>query len=75
MTELSRMLLKEEIDEKSTVYIDIGFKGRELIYRVEKNGGIGNAVTGQKSDIRIHMPNGPLPRSDAAQVVKKMRVE
>ncbi|KAK7304682.1 hypothetical protein VNO77_42568 [Canavalia gladiata] len=58
VTQLSRMLVKEEIDENSTVYIDAGAKGSALVYRVEKNGGIVNAVTGQKSDILIQMPNG-----------------
>ncbi|KAG5046440.1 hypothetical protein JHK86_015846 [Glycine max] len=75
VTELSRMLVKEEIDENSTVYIDASAMGNELLYRVENNGGIVNAVTGQKSDILIQMPNGPLPRSDAAQAVKKMKIE
>ncbi|KAK7354236.1 hypothetical protein VNO80_19695 [Phaseolus coccineus] len=75
VTELSRMLVKEEIDENSTVYIDAGPEGSELIYRVENNGGMVNAVTGQKSDILIQIPNGPLPRSDAAQAVKKLKVE
>lgn len=73
MTELSRMLIREEIDENSTVYIDAGTKGSELVYRVEKNGGLVNAATGQKSDILIQIPNGP--KSDAAQAVKKMRIE
>jgi len=75
VTELSRMLVKEEIDENSTVYIDAGPEGSELIYRVEKNGGMVNAVTGQKSDVLIQIPNGPLPRSDAAQAVKKLKIE
>ena len=75
MTELSRMLVKEEIDENSTVYIDAGPEGSELIYRVENNGGMVNAVTGQKSDILIQIPNGSLPRSDAAQALKKLKIE
>ena len=73
MTELSRMLVREEIDENSTVYIDAGPKGSDLAYRVEKNGGIVNPTTGQKSDILIQIPNGPTP--DAAQTVKKMKIE
>ncbi|XP_057421328.1 chaperone protein ClpB1 [Lotus japonicus] len=73
VTELSRMLIRDEIDENSTVYIDAGTKGSELVYRVEKNGGLVNAATGQKSDILIQIPNGP--KSDAAQAVKKMRIE
>ncbi|OIS98111.1 PREDICTED: chaperone protein ClpB1 [Nicotiana attenuata] len=73
VTELSKMLVKEEIDENSTVYIDAGVGGKDLAYRVEKNGGLVNATTGQKSDILIQLPNGP--RSDAVQAVKKMRIE
>lgn len=73
VTELSKMLVKEEIDENSTVYIDAGVGGKDLSYRVEKNGGLVNAATGQKSDVLIQLPNGP--RSDAAQAVKKMRIE
>ncbi|XP_014496061.1 chaperone protein ClpB1 [Vigna radiata var. radiata] len=75
VTELSRMLVKEEIDENSTVYIDAGPAGGELNYRVEKNGGLVNAVTGQKSDILIQMPNGGVSRSDAVQAVKKLKIE
>lgn len=73
VTELSKMLIREEIDENSTVYIDAAYNGKELAYRVEKNGGIVNAATGQKSDILIQIPNGP--RSDAAQTVKKMKIQ
>ncbi|XP_010276256.1 PREDICTED: chaperone protein ClpB1 [Nelumbo nucifera] len=70
VTELSKMLIREEIDENSTVYIDAGPGGKELIYRVERNGGLVNATTGQKSDILIQIPNEI--RNDAAQAVKKM---
>ncbi|XP_058768645.1 chaperone protein ClpB1-like [Vicia villosa] len=73
VTELSRMLIKEEIDENTTVFIDAGPKGSDLAYRVEKNGGIVNAETGVKSDILIQIPNGP--KSDAVQAVKKMKIE
>ncbi|XP_022886358.1 chaperone protein ClpB1-like isoform X1 [Olea europaea var. sylvestris] len=73
VTELSKMLVKEEIDENSTVYIDASLDGKELTYRVEKNGGLVNAATGEKSDILIEIPNGS--RSDAAQVVKKLKIE
>ncbi|KAJ0048158.1 hypothetical protein Pint_16230 [Pistacia integerrima] len=73
VTELSRMLLREEIDENSTVYIDAGPHGDDLVYQVDKNGGFVNAATGQKSDVLIQIPNGP--RSDAAQAVKKMKIE
>ncbi|KAL2465170.1 Chaperone protein ClpB1 [Abeliophyllum distichum] len=73
VTELSKMLVKEEIDENSTVYIDAALDGKELTYRVEKNGGLVNAATGEKSDILIQIPNEP--RSDAAQAVKKLKIE
>ncbi|WMV21720.1 hypothetical protein MTR67_015105 [Solanum verrucosum] len=73
VTELSKMLVKEEIDENSTVYIDAGRGGKDLTYRVENNGGLVNAATGKKSDVLIQLPNGQ--RNDAAQAVKKMRIE
>ncbi|CAA0826604.1 Chaperone protein ClpB1 [Striga hermonthica] len=74
VTELSKMLIREEIDENSTVYIDASLDGKELNYRVEKNGGLVNAATGERSDILIQLPNGP-GRSDAAQAVKRMKIE
>jgi len=67
------MLVGKEIDENSTVYIDAGPNGQDLAYRVENSGGFVNATTGQKSDLLIEIPNGP--RSDAAQAVKKMKIE
>jgi len=70
VTELSRMLIKEEIDENSTVYIDAGPNGSELVYRVERNGGFVNAATGLKTDVLIQIPNAP--RTDAAQAVKRI---
>ncbi|KAG6484737.1 chaperone protein ClpB1-like [Zingiber officinale] len=73
VTQLSKMLIKGEIDENTTVYIDADKKKNELVYKVEKNGGLVNATTGQKSDILIEIPNGA-PKSEAAQAVKKMRV-
>ncbi|XP_047970570.1 chaperone protein ClpB1 [Salvia hispanica] len=73
VTELSKMLVKEEIDENSTVFVDAAIDGTALTYRVEKNGGLVNAATGEKSDILIQIPNGV--RSDAAQAVKRMKIE
>ncbi|XP_024971060.1 chaperone protein ClpB1 [Cynara cardunculus var. scolymus] len=75
VTELSKMLIREEIDENSTVYIDAGANGEELSYRTEKNGGVVNAATGQKSDILIQVPANGEARSDAAQAVKRMKIE
>ncbi|XP_031490755.1 chaperone protein ClpB1 [Nymphaea colorata] len=73
VTELSMMLIKDEIDENSTVYIDAASGAKGLSYRVEKNGGLVNADTGLKSDILIEIPNGP-NKSEAAQMVKKMKI-
>lgn len=73
MTELSRMLVREEIDENSTVYIDASPKGDNLVYRVQKNGGFVDAATGRKSDVLIQIPNAP--RTDPSQAVKKMKIE
>lgn len=67
------MLIREEIDENSTVFIDAGADGESLSYRVEKNGGFVDATTGKKSDVLIQINN--VPKSDAAQTVKKMRIE
>ncbi|KAM7276376.1 hypothetical protein ACFE04_018242 [Oxalis oulophora] len=71
VTELSKMLIREEIDENSTVYIDSN--GDELAYRVEKNGGLVNEM-GQKSEVLIQIPNGT-KSSYASQAVKKMKIE
>ena len=67
------MLVREEIDENSTVYIVAGPNGSDLVYKVDKSGGLINAVTGQKSDVLIQIPNAT--KSDAAQAVKKMKIE
>ncbi|KAI0515700.1 hypothetical protein KFK09_008366 [Dendrobium nobile] len=75
VTELSRMLIREEIDENSTVYIDVVPGKKELSYRVEKNGGMVNASTGQKSDILIQIPDTVTVSDNAAQVVKRMKIE
>ncbi|KAH0463974.1 hypothetical protein IEQ34_006760 [Dendrobium chrysotoxum] len=74
VTELSRMLIREEIDENSTVYIDVVPGKKELSYRVEKNGGMVNASTGQKSDILIQIPDTVTVSDNAAQVVKRMKI-
>ncbi|KAK6920976.1 Clp ATPase, C-terminal [Dillenia turbinata] len=74
VTELSRMLIREEIDENTTVWIDAAPNSKELSYRVEKNGGLVNPTTGKRSDILIQVPNGPVT-SDASQTVKKMKIE
>nr|GMD35808.1 chaperone protein ClpB1 [Ipomoea batatas] len=72
VTELSKMLVKEEIDENSTVYIDAAYNGKELSYKVEKNGGLVNAATGQKSDILIEVPtsNGSMNVNHKAKLFR-----
>ncbi|KAM7270932.1 hypothetical protein ACFE04_030146 [Oxalis oulophora] len=65
------MLIREEIDENSTVYIDSN--GDELAYRVEKNRGLVNEM-GQKSEVLIQIPNRTKSRY-ASQAVKKMKIE
>ncbi|CAN6354639.1 unnamed protein product [Urochloa humidicola] len=73
VTQLSKMLIQEEIDENCTVYIDAAAAKDELAYKVDRSGGLVNAETGQKSDILIQVPNGAV-REDAAKAVKKMRI-
>ncbi|KAK9922719.1 hypothetical protein M0R45_031168 [Rubus argutus] len=51
-----------------------GLNGSELVYRVEKKGGLINAVTGQKFDVLIHLSKEPRS-TDAHQAVKKMKFE
>ncbi|KZV23287.1 heat shock protein 101 [Dorcoceras hygrometricum] len=73
VTQLSKMLVREEIDENSTVYIDASVDGKELVYTVETDGGLVNASTGEKSDILINLPNGTRP--DPVQAVKRIKIE
>jgi ATP-dependent Clp protease ATP-binding subunit ClpB len=73
VTHLSKMLIQEEIDENCTVYIDAAPRKDELDYKVDRSGGLVNAVTGQKSDILIQVPSSAA-RGEAAQAVKKMRI-
>ncbi|KAJ0436767.1 putative ClpA/B family, AAA+ ATPase domain, ATPase, AAA-type, core, Clp, repeat (R) [Helianthus annuus] len=70
VTELSKMLIREEIDENSTVYIDAGMNGEELSYRVERNGGPMNAETRQKCDILIQVPC-----ANDEQAAKRIKIE
>ncbi|XP_057823225.2 chaperone protein ClpB1 isoform X1 [Cryptomeria japonica] len=74
VTHLSQMLISGEIDENCTVFIDAMPGQSMLSYRVERNGGIVNPVTGLKSDILIEIPANAV-KSDASQAVKKMRIE
>ncbi|KAK9941562.1 hypothetical protein M0R45_007265 [Rubus argutus] len=57
------------IDEALDHILDAGLNGSELVYRVEKNGGLVNAVTGQKFDVLIHLSKEPWS-TDAHQAVK-----
>ncbi|PWA90270.1 chaperone protein ClpB [Artemisia annua] len=46
VTDLSNMLIKKEIEENTTVYIDAHVNAEELSYRVERTGETVNAITG-----------------------------
>lgn len=65
VTELSRMLIRDEIDENSTVYIDSGNDG--LVYRVEKIGGVVDEAIEQKAIVELSF--------QADQVEKKICIE
>ncbi|KAE8785468.1 hypothetical protein D1007_40816 [Hordeum vulgare] len=57
VTQLSKMLIQEEIDENCMVYIDAANKD-ELAYRVDRTGGLVNAETGQSmAGLGIHQPS------------------
>lgn len=71
VTELSKMLIREEIDENYTVFVDASPNKDELTCKVDMNGGPVNAQTGQRSDILIQVPNGA-NNGRAANTVKKM---
>ncbi|KAE8786466.1 hypothetical protein D1007_39691 [Hordeum vulgare] len=53
VTQLSKMLIQEEIDENCTVYINAANKD-ELAYRVDRTGGLVNAETGQSMAASLH---------------------
>ncbi|XP_028098180.1 chaperone protein ClpB1-like [Camellia sinensis] len=72
VNKLTDTLLKSKVDENSTVYIDAASNGHELTYQVEKDGGLMNGA-GQRSDFFFRIHDGP--RSDFAQVVKKMKMK
>ncbi len=74
VTQLSRMLINDEIDDNSTVYVDVKPGGGELTYRVERNGGLVNAATGVKSDILIEVPNVP-HHVEASKSTKRIKME
>ncbi|KAI5011589.1 hypothetical protein ZWY2020_013726 [Hordeum vulgare] len=57
VTQLSKMLIQEEIDENSMVYIDAANKD-ELAYRVDRTSGLVNTETGQSmAGLGIHQPS------------------
>ena len=53
VTELSNMLVNEEIDENSTVYIDAADNKKRFMYRMEKKGGAFECYYQQTSYILI----------------------
>ncbi|KAK2393087.1 Chaperone protein ClpB1 [Trifolium repens] len=73
VTELSKMLIRKEINENTTVYIDADPEGSRLVYRVENNGGIVNAETEMNSDILVPITNGP--ESSSTPPSKKRKID
>nr|ABB73202.1 heat shock protein 101 [Funaria hygrometrica] len=69
VTNLSRMLINDEVDDNSTVFIDVKPGENQLSYAVERNGGLVNSITGKKADILIEVPR--VEQHD----VKRIRVE
>lgn len=69
VTNLSRMLINDEVDDNSTVFIDVKPGENLLTYTVERNGGLVNSVTGKKADILIEVPRAE------QHDLKRMRVE
>ena len=72
VTHLSKMLINNEIDENSTVYIDAKAMGEEtasgeLSYRVDKNGGI------LKAKEKGGAPVGLLEVSEESLPMKKVK--
>ncbi|CAH2076482.1 unnamed protein product, partial [Thlaspi arvense] len=59
VTELSKMIVREEIDDNSAVYIDVNATKTDLVYRIDKNGGLvdENDKTEQNSDMVILFAN------------------
>ena len=74
VTELSRMLIREEIDDNSTVFIDAEPARDELSFRVDRNGGLVDPTTGHVGDILIQVPNGS-DRAASSQTVKKIKLD
>lgn len=67
------MLINDEIDENSTVYIDAKHGSNELKYEVVKTGGgLINAITGAKSDILISVPDKKL---DSQVTTKRVKID
>jgi ATP-dependent Clp protease ATP-binding subunit ClpB len=73
VTELSKMLIRKEINENTTVYIDADPEGSRLVYRVENNGGFVNAETEMNSDILVQITNGP--ESSSTPPSKKRKID
>ncbi|EPS73730.1 hypothetical protein M569_01026, partial [Genlisea aurea] len=73
VTELSKMVVKGEIDENSTVFIDV--EDGRLRYDVERNGGLVNAATGERSDILIQLPSGVNGGRTTEAAKKRIKIE
>ncbi|CAL9215468.1 unnamed protein product [Arabidopsis halleri] len=59
VTDLSKMIVREEIVENSIVYIDVSAFKAGIVYRIDKNGGFVNKKT----------------KNDDGHIVKKIKIE
>ena len=50
------MLMKEEIGEEYTVYVDANDDGKDLKYNVEKNNGLIDGISDGRYEILIQIP-------------------
>uniref|UniRef100_A0A0A0LPI1 Clp R domain-containing protein n=1 Tax=Cucumis sativus TaxID=3659 RepID=A0A0A0LPI1_CUCSA len=56
VTNISKMLMKEEIGEEYTVYVDANDDGKDLKYNVEKNNGLIDGISDGRYEILIQIP-------------------
>lgn len=67
MTDLSKMLIKEEIGEEYTVYVDANDNGKYLKYNVEKNNGLINGISDKRYEILIQIPTMEKNKDDQSE--------
>ncbi|KAA0057986.1 chaperone protein ClpB1 [Cucumis melo var. makuwa] len=67
VTDLSKMLIKEEIGEEYTVYVDANYNGKDLKYNVEKNNGLINGISVKRYEILIQIPTMEKNKDDQSE--------